>query len=159
MTAGPAGGYVLSQTYRPFDDSADRVHLTAGAFHLTRAPLYDEASPVAPALSTLTARGNYVAIRAPNVLEFRSSSTEPCSAAWSSSPLIVDALPVTPTGKVRKFELCDPIGHGQLREIRCDDQDYRAPGRRGPMHGATASRRAVGRMSGQVWRPALRHQR
>jgi fatty-acyl-CoA synthase/long-chain acyl-CoA synthetase len=30
---------------------------------------------------------------------------------------VVDALPVTPTGKVRKFELRDSIMRGQLREI------------------------------------------
>jgi fatty-acyl-CoA synthase/long-chain acyl-CoA synthetase len=30
---------------------------------------------------------------------------------------IVDALPLTPTGKVRKFELRDSIEHGHLREI------------------------------------------
>jgi fatty-acyl-CoA synthase/long-chain acyl-CoA synthetase len=30
---------------------------------------------------------------------------------------VVDALPVTPTGKVRKFELRDSILRGQLREI------------------------------------------
>jgi fatty-acyl-CoA synthase len=30
---------------------------------------------------------------------------------------VVDALPVTPTGKVRKFELRDSIEHAQLREI------------------------------------------
>jgi fatty-acyl-CoA synthase/long-chain acyl-CoA synthetase len=30
---------------------------------------------------------------------------------------IVDALPLTPTGKVRKFELRDSIMHGHLREI------------------------------------------
>ncbi|MDT5297277.1 MAG: hypothetical protein QOG79_519, partial [Mycobacterium sp.] len=28
-----------------------------------------------------------------------------------------DALPLTPTGKVRKFELRDAIMHGHLREI------------------------------------------
>jgi fatty-acyl-CoA synthase len=30
---------------------------------------------------------------------------------------VIDALPVTPTGKVRKFELRDSIASGQLREI------------------------------------------
>jgi fatty-acyl-CoA synthase/long-chain acyl-CoA synthetase len=30
---------------------------------------------------------------------------------------ITDALPVTPTGKVRKFELRDSVVNGRLREI------------------------------------------
>jgi fatty-acyl-CoA synthase/long-chain acyl-CoA synthetase len=30
---------------------------------------------------------------------------------------VTDALPLTPTGKVRKFELRDAIMHGHLREI------------------------------------------
>jgi fatty-acyl-CoA synthase/long-chain acyl-CoA synthetase len=30
---------------------------------------------------------------------------------------VTDALPLTPTGKVRKFELRDAIVHGHLREI------------------------------------------
>ena len=94
MTTAPASESVLRRAHRPADDSAALVDLTVGAVtgaaggqprrataivgvrhdgspaRLTYAQLYDEAARVATALSALAERGSYVALWAPNVLEW-----------------------------------------------------------------------------------------
>lgn len=94
MTASPAESLVLRRAHLPADDSAALVGLTVGqllaqraeshaqrpaiigvrhdgsAARLTYAQLYDEAARVATALSALADRGSFVALWAPNVLEW-----------------------------------------------------------------------------------------
>jgi fatty-acyl-CoA synthase len=94
MTAAPAGGLELRRAHLPADDSAALVDLTVGQLlaqradshagqpalvgvrhdgssaRLTYAQLYDEAARVATALSALAERGSYIALWAPNVLEW-----------------------------------------------------------------------------------------
>ncbi len=94
MPTAPASESVLRRAHRPADDGAELVDLTVGellarradthaerpaivgvrhdgsAVRLTYAQLYDEAARVATALSALTDRGSYVAIWAPNVVEW-----------------------------------------------------------------------------------------
>jgi len=90
----PASESLLGRAHRPADDTAELVDLTVGQLlaqraeshggqtalvgvrhdgspaRLTYAQLYDEAARVAAALSALTERGSYVALWAPNVLEW-----------------------------------------------------------------------------------------
>jgi fatty-acyl-CoA synthase/long-chain acyl-CoA synthetase len=95
MTAGPASGSVLKKAHWPADQSADLVDLTVGGLlalraeshadrvaivgvrhddgaevRLSYAHLYAEAARVATALCGLVQRGSYVAIWAPNVVEW-----------------------------------------------------------------------------------------
>jgi fatty-acyl-CoA synthase len=95
MTAGPPGGSALRQAYWPADDSATLVDFTVGGLlaqraqshadqpaivgvrhddgadaRLNYADLYDEAGRVATALCALAERGSYVAIWAPNLVEW-----------------------------------------------------------------------------------------
>lgn len=94
MTAAPAGGLDLRRAHLPADDSAELVDLTVGQLlaqraqthagqpamvgvrhdgspaRLTYAQLYHEAARVATALSALAERGSFVALWAPNVLEW-----------------------------------------------------------------------------------------
>ena len=95
MTAGPATGSVLKRAHWPADESADLVDLTVGGLLALRArhhadrvaivglrhddgvevrvsyaELYHRAGRVATALLTLAERGSYVAIWAPNVVEW-----------------------------------------------------------------------------------------
>ncbi|WP_036436440.1 class I adenylate-forming enzyme family protein [Mycobacterium sp. URHB0044] len=94
MTTAPASASILRRAHRPSDDSAELVDLTVGALlarradthaerpaivgvrhdgtaaRLTYAQLHDEAARVATALCALAARGSYVAIWAPNVVEW-----------------------------------------------------------------------------------------
>jgi fatty-acyl-CoA synthase len=95
MTASPATGSVLKRAHWPADESVDLVDLTVGGLLALRArdhtdrlaivgvghddgvevrlsyrELYDQAGRVATALSAFAERGNFVAIWAPNVLEW-----------------------------------------------------------------------------------------
>ena len=95
MTAGPATGSVLKRAHWPADESAELVDLTVGGLlalrarhhadreaivgvrhddgvevRLSYADLYNEAGRVATALCALAERGSYIAIWAPNVLEW-----------------------------------------------------------------------------------------
>ena len=94
MTAASAGGVELRRAHLPADDSAALVDLTVGQLlaqrahshagqpalvgvrhdgspaRLTHAQLYDEAARVATALSALAEQGSYIALWAPNVLEW-----------------------------------------------------------------------------------------
>ena len=95
MTAGPATGSVLKRAHWPADESADLVDLTVGGLlglrarhhadrvaivglrhddgvevRLSYAELYHRAGQVATALLALVERGSYVAIWAPNVVEW-----------------------------------------------------------------------------------------
>ncbi|WP_370501023.1 class I adenylate-forming enzyme family protein [Mycolicibacterium sp. jd] len=95
MTSGSASGTVLKKAHWPADDSVDLVDLTVGGLlalraethgdrlaivgvrhddgielRLDYAELFDEAGRVATALAALTERGSFVAIWAPNVVEW-----------------------------------------------------------------------------------------
>ena len=94
MTASPEGATGLRRAHLPADQSAELIDLTVGGLlarraqthpewtaivgvrhdgspaRLTYAQLYDEAARVAAALTGLTGRGDYVALWAPNVLEW-----------------------------------------------------------------------------------------
>jgi len=94
MAATDSGGSVLSRAYRPADRSTDVSDLTVGELlalranthadrlaivgvrhdgadaRLSYAQLYDEAARVATALCSLTERGSFVALWAPNVVEW-----------------------------------------------------------------------------------------
>ena len=94
MAAAPAGGLALRRAHLPADDRAALVNLTVGQLlaqradshagnrrssgsdtigspaRLTYAQLYDEAARVATALSALAERGSYVALWAPNIVEW-----------------------------------------------------------------------------------------
>jgi fatty-acyl-CoA synthase/long-chain acyl-CoA synthetase len=95
MKAGQPGGSVLQHAYRPADESVSLVDSTVGGLlaqrahthadrlalvgvrhddgaeaRLSFAELYDEAGRVATALCALAERGSYIAIWAPNVLEW-----------------------------------------------------------------------------------------
>jgi fatty-acyl-CoA synthase/long-chain acyl-CoA synthetase len=95
MTAGPASGSVLKKAHWPADQSVDLVDLTVGGLLALRAEshadrvaivgvrhddgaevrlsyseLFDQAGRVATALCGLVQRGSYVAIWAPNVVEW-----------------------------------------------------------------------------------------
>lgn len=95
MAAGRSCGSLLTRAYRPADHSADLVDVTVGELlsqradgqrdrvaivgarhgdgaevRLTYAQLYEEAGRVATALRGLTDRGSYVAVWAPNVVEW-----------------------------------------------------------------------------------------
>jgi fatty-acyl-CoA synthase/long-chain acyl-CoA synthetase len=95
VTSAPASGTVLKRAYWPADESADLVDHTVGGLlalraeshadrvaivgvrhddgaemRLSYAQLYAEAGRVATALRALTQRGSYVAIWAPNVVEW-----------------------------------------------------------------------------------------
>ncbi len=95
MTAGPATGSVLTGAHRPADDSVDLVDLTVGGLlalradshadrvavvgvghddgaevRISYAELFEQAGRVARALGALAQQGSYVAIWAPNVVEW-----------------------------------------------------------------------------------------
>lgn len=94
MTSATAGGLDVRLAHLPADDSAELVDLTVGQLliqraeshaghlalvgvrhdgssaRLTYAQLFDEAARVATALSALAERGGFVALWAPNVLEW-----------------------------------------------------------------------------------------
>lgn len=95
MTCGAARGPILGKAHWPSDDSADLVDHTVGGLlalrseshgdhlavvgvrhddgteiRLTYAELFDEAARVATALAELVERGGFVAIWAPNVVEW-----------------------------------------------------------------------------------------
>ena len=95
MTASPARESVLERAHWPAEEGASLVDLTVGELlarraeqhaerlaivgvrhgdgadvRLTYAQLYDEAARVATALSALAVRGSYVALWAPNVVEW-----------------------------------------------------------------------------------------
>ena len=94
MTALPGVGTDLRRAYLPADDSAELIDLTVGQLlakratthgeqaaligvrhdgspaRLTYAQLFDEAARVATALSALAERGSFVALWAPNVVEW-----------------------------------------------------------------------------------------
>jgi fatty-acyl-CoA synthase len=95
MPAARSSSSLLTRAYRPADESADLVGLTVGGLlalrarhhadrvaiigvrqddgaevRLSYADLYDEAGRVATALCALAERGSYIAIWAPNVVEW-----------------------------------------------------------------------------------------